>query len=138
MDNEIITIIIAVVGQLIIISYVYGKLTARQASIKENIVKLEHDINALSKKIESNVKSSFDYFVSIEKCNGINQNWKTEVKSLVAQRDLHNQQNVESHKQLSELMYSIANEMKKDRENFTERLDGISDCLHKMQNKRDC
>ena len=118
-----ITILLHSVG----LAFFLGKLFASVTELRRRDNERSEGIEELHNKIDSFSSDLFDTFVTKGQCKGINDQWKIEVKGLLAQRDIYNAQNSKEHGSLTKLL-----------ERTNKQLEKISDCLHRLQNKKDC
>ena len=116
----------------------YGRLKAEHEQSIIDILGNTSDIDKLGAKVDANKEQAFDEFVHKNDCDAINKNWKTYTDSLVSHRDIFNEQNSRDHETIGESLRAFIDDSKEERKLANMKLDKISECLHKMQNKKDC
>lgn len=116
----------------------YGRMDRRIEDVEADVKGVRFDLDEQGKKIDKVVEESFRHFVTQDSCNHINTTWKTEVKSLMAQRDLWNKHNEEAHGRTTKMLDRILSTLDKNKESNDKALDDLSDCIHKIQNDMKC
>lgn len=128
--EEIIALISLVVFLLIqtaVFGYYAGKMGGRVTTAEKDITENHDDLNSLGKKVESSSSDMFDIFVTNAKCAGLNKQKEIQFEALQKEREIYNTQNSKEH-----------NDLLEQGKETTKALVVMSDCLHKLQNNKEC
>lgn len=105
-----------------IISYYFGRLSAKVDNNTKDIQgianKSDAEIIYLRDEIKDNMSSM---------CESKQEKWSTIMDGLLERRDLMDKRNSDEHSRLFLLI-----------EKMNDKLDRVQDCLHKLQNNKDC
>lgn len=110
----------------------------RGRSNTEDIKKSNTSVNSLGAKVDANMERCFREFVTVGRCESINQNWQTFVDGLLEKRDLWNDQNQKDHERIVKAIEDFIADEKIARIETASVLVEIKKCMRKIQKKEEC
>jgi len=126
--------------------------TTAEAGIKEN----KKDIKGISDRVDKEIsrvhktlseqntilKEAIDSIKNFATpqttCDAIQDMWTTRVEGLLERRNIMETRNSKEHGDIVIFLGELKQEMKDDKEKLADKLDKISECLHRLQNDKDC
>ena len=119
-DHEVLGLGLALIVQTAGLAFWLGVLSSRVTSNKEDVSNLGAKCREISDMEQDLKEFCEDHYVSKGRCVGINDKWEIFVKGVMERRELIEVQNTKDHKTLMRMLIEV------------------KDCLHKLQNKKDC
>lgn len=126
-DNQILQFAGALVVQTACLAFWLGRLSGKVAVNAEDVAGLGRVCRELGDKITDNRKEISSLFIPRKECEGINKQIEIMLSGMRAQRMTEVKQNTKEHL----LLLDNVN-------NLSDKVDKMNECLHKIQNKRDC
>jgi len=130
-DAQTIGLALAILVQTSGLSFWLGKLTVKVGNNCVSIDKLANksraDVSDLNARIDATRKSSSDHFVSKTRCEGTSKELHTFIENAIERRDIVDEQ---YRKEAAATRVSL--------DKLCEKVDTMQECLHKMQNNKEC
>ena len=134
----LISIAVVIIIQSVVGGFIMGKLFGKVDKTTTDIARNKVDIDNLGLKVNSCKNTIDDAFVTNGKCLGLNNQHETRRIAEVEKRKILDNQNIKDHSSLIAVIKELKDEFSRHLRKQMAAIDTMSECLHLMQNDKDC